>query len=174
MTAAATSDPAIAEGLRRALRQVAYPVSVITTLDENQGEGPQRFTGLTASSVTSVSLDPPSMLVCVNQSARSHGALMDHGTFAINLLTHEQAEVAKVMAFGEDMKDRFGAGPWLAGPQGLPILSGALASLICQREAALAYGTHTILVGQVIQVIDQPGMKLPLLYRDGGFCQPTA
>ncbi len=174
MTTMATTDPDIAEGLRRALRQVAYPVSVITTLDQTQGEGPQRFTGLTASSVTSVSLDPPSMLVCVNRSARSHGALMDYGSFAINLLTHQQEEVAKVMAFGDDMEERFRTGLWLAGPEGLPVLSGALASLICQREATLEYGTHSILVGQVIQVIDQPEMTLPLLYRDGGFCQPSA
>ncbi|MGI8336360.1 flavin reductase family protein [Actinomadura scrupuli] len=149
------------EEFRSALARHAAGVVVVTARPE---AGPA---GLTATSFTSVSLDPPLVSFYVAQSSLTLPRLREAPTFAVNVLGHEQAELAARFA-ARDV-DRF-AEPtaWSAGPAGEPLLEGAVAHLVCEWYATHAVGDHWLIVGRVT------GVRLgesaaPLIYHRGVF-----
>ena len=146
----------------RALKRTfgAYPtgVTVVTTL---HGGAPL---GFTANSFTSVSLDPPLVLVCHGSYATSHAAFRDAGGFAVNILAGDQEALA--MRFASRVDDRFAGIGWHAG-EGGPILEGTAAWLDCAMHDAHAAGDHTILVGRVLDHADSG--RDALLYSRGRF-----
>lgn len=123
--------------------------------------------GLTANSFTSVSLDPPLLLVCPARGASALPALRDAGRFAVNVLTLDQQDVAE--AFTRRGIDRFAHGVW-DDWHGLPVLGGAMANFACDLEAELDGGDHAILVGRIRALRTMPGTE-PLLYLQGRFRQ---
>jgi flavin reductase (DIM6/NTAB) family NADH-FMN oxidoreductase RutF len=130
-----------------AFRQVlgAYPtgVTIVATLD---GEGAP--CGMTVNAFTSVSLDPPLVLVCVAHGASSHDPLLGSRTFAVSVLAAEQAALAA--HFSTEPADvRFLEVDWHPGPLGDPVVDGAAAWLACTLEAVHPGGDHSILVGRV-------------------------
>jgi flavin reductase (DIM6/NTAB) family NADH-FMN oxidoreductase RutF len=145
---------------RTALRCFAAGVTVVTTRDR---EG--RPTGLTASAFTSVSLDPPLVLVCVDHAATAHPDLQAHGWFAVNVLQREQEGLSR--RFAVSGGDKFGGVACHEGQTGLPLLDGALATLECRIVAAHEAGDHTIFIGQVESAIVLGGR--PLVYFHGGY-----
>lgn len=127
------------------LGHFASGVTVITTRDP-QG----RPAGLTASAFTSVSLDPPLVLVCVARNAQSYSALEGHGGFAVNILAAGQEPLSNRFASSVGSPhEKFEGIAHKAGNLGCPVLDGALAHLECTTVHAYAGGDHTIFVGQV-------------------------
>jgi flavin reductase (DIM6/NTAB) family NADH-FMN oxidoreductase RutF len=145
---------------RAALRSFAAGVTVVTTRDR---EG--RPSGLTASAFTSVSLDPPLVLVCVDHAATAHPDLRDRGWFAINVLRREQEALSR--RFAVSGGDKFRGVPCHEGRTGLPLLDDALATLECRIVDTHEAGDHTIFIGQVESASVADGR--PLVHFHGGY-----
>lgn len=145
---------------RHVLGHFASGVTVITTWDV---EG--RPTGFTANAFTSVSLDPPLVLVCVDHKAQSYPAMQTSGRFAVNILAVGQEAISR--RFAASGGDKFDGIAWSQGPAGLPLISGGLASLECHTVHAYPGGDHTIFVGEVVTV--HAHAADPLLYYRGKY-----
>jgi flavin reductase ActVB len=150
---------------RTALRCFAAGVTVVTTRDQDG-----RPSGLTASAFTSVSLDPPLVLVCVDHAATAHPDFRAHGWFAVNVLRREQETLSR--QFAESGGDKFQDVPFHEGRTGLPLLDGALAALECEVVDAHEAGDHTIFIGRVEAATISGGR--PLVYFHGGYHGLTA
>ena len=133
-------DPAEFKG---ALAQLAGGITVVTASDR---EGAP--VGLTATSVCSVSLDPPLVLVCIGIRSRTHDAIADNGRYAINVLGTRDRPLSERFA-GSD-PDKFDGLSWESGRMGLPLLSGAIATCECEVERAVPAGDHTIFIARVL------------------------
>ena len=152
----------IQEAFRLAMRRVASTVAIVTA--EKDGERH----GTTATSVTSISMDPPSVLVCFNQSSRLHEFLHRHHRFCINMLHTANLDVAKIFSSNATAAERFAVGDWREDPDGLPYLTDAQANLFCRKEEEVAYGSHTIFIGRVLRALAREDIS-PLVYRDGRY-----
>ena len=147
--------------LRDALGCFATGVTVVTCLNDD-GEP----AGLTVNSFTSVSLDPPLLLVCVAKGAASARALTSASHFAINVLQTGQQPAS--IRFSTRDEDRFGITPWARGEAGAPILEASLGVFECERFAVHDGGDHHILVGRVIKASFDAGLD-PLLFFRGRY-----
>lgn len=152
------SDP---RTLRDALGCFATGVTIVTALD---GDGAP--IGLTANSFTSVSLDPPLLLVCIARSAGSGAVLRDAAHFVVNVLQIGQQPASN--RFASKSEDRFAGVEWQPGETGAPILSGSLSAFECERHAVHDGGDHYILVGRVVCARFEP-RRDPLLYFRGKY-----
>lgn len=147
--------------LRDALGSFATGVTVVTCLD-----GKDRPFGLTVNSFTSVSLDPPLLLVCIARRARCAPALAQAPHFAVNVLqTGQQPDSIR---FSTRDEDRFKTTSWTGGDTGAPLLMDSLAVFECERHASYNGGDHDILVGKVVRASFDPTMD-PLLYFRGRY-----
>ncbi|HEV2639953.1 MAG TPA: flavin reductase family protein [Actinocrinis sp.] len=152
--------------LRSTLGMFATGITVVTA-------GGAVPCGMTANSFTSVSLDPPLVLVCVVREAAIHAQILAGEAFAVSVLSAPQEQVARYFADhrrprGEHEFDLVDAAP---GPHtGAPILAGALAWLECRLAAVYDGGDHSIFLGSVQGVGRDPGLD-PLLFFGGGFRQ---
>ncbi|MDP1556244.1 MAG: alpha/beta fold hydrolase [Hyphomonas sp.] len=150
-----------ARTLRDALGCFATGVTVVTAFDENGAP-----VGLTANSFTSVSLDPPLLLVCIAKTSGSLKAIQTTDHFAVNVLHIGQQPASSLFALpGED---RFRQTPWKRGRHDAPILSNALANFECHRHQMHDGGDHIILVGEVLRATFDP-RRDPLLYFRGKY-----
>lgn len=122
--------------------------------------------GLTANSFTSVSLDPPLLLVCIANNAGSAPALREAERFAVNVLQIGQQPTSN--RFAGKGEDRFAATPWEVGEFGTPVLTGSLGSFECESQDIHDGGDHFILVGCVLKAIFEP-RRDPLLYFRGKY-----
>jgi flavin reductase (DIM6/NTAB) family NADH-FMN oxidoreductase RutF len=155
-----TAMPVSATEFRVALSQFPSGVTIVTT------RGPDgRPCGLTASAFTSVSLDPPLVLVCVDHAAAAHPAFETHGWFAVNMLGTGQAPLSRRFALSGG--DKFVGVPYREGRAGLPILDDVVAALECRIVHRYAGGDHTIFVGEVEGALVAGGA--PLVYHGGDY-----
>ena len=157
-----------ADVFRRVLGHFASGVTVVTTRD---AEG--RPAGLTATAFTSVSLDPPLVLVCVARNAQSYPALEGSPGFAINILAVGQEAISNRFASSVgSTHEKFEGISHKSGSLGYPMLDGALAHLECSTVHSYAGGDHTIFVGQVevAEGYAESG-SAPLLYYRGRYDQ---
>lgn len=129
--------------LRTAFGTFMTGVTVVTSLD---GDGAP--IGFTANSFTSVSLDPPLLLVCLAKTSRSYAALLAADGFAVNILAETQVDIANT--FARPVENRFAAVKWQKGPQGSPVLEGVSAWFDCRMHQTVEAGDHVILIGEVI------------------------
>jgi flavin reductase (DIM6/NTAB) family NADH-FMN oxidoreductase RutF len=104
-----------------------------------------RAVGMTASAVTTLSLEPPMLLVCIDKSATIHGQLVRARAFSVSILADDQEELAR--RFADPERHEFAPGSAAAGPSGLPLVEGALAHIECTRGAVLEGGDHSIITG---------------------------
>ncbi len=149
-----------AELFKRVLGSFASGVTVVTTRD---GGGQPR--GMTVSAFSSVSLDPPLVLVCIDLKAESHPDLRAAGRFAINILGEGQHELSR--RFAAKGVDRFAGVPVRPGVTGLPLLEGALGVLECRVVGEHPAGDHTIFIGEVeAAAVESEG---PLLHFRGSY-----
>lgn len=144
---------------RTSMSLLATGVTVVTT---TTCDGP---VGMTASAVCSLSLEPPQLLVCVQQALPTHVALEQNDAFGVSVLGEEHVRVAR--RFATRGADRFG-GLVLRDDIGVPILADAIAFFECRVEERHPGGDHTIFVGRVLRCGHQPGRR-PLLYFDRSF-----
>jgi flavin reductase (DIM6/NTAB) family NADH-FMN oxidoreductase RutF len=148
------------------MRHLASGVCVVTL-----GEGEAR-TGLTATSVSSLSVEPPTMLVSVNRSSSSWGALASAKAFGINVLACEHQDVADRFAGrgGERGAARYAGRRWFTLHSGVGLLSGAVAAFDCEVEEIIERHTHGIVIGRVKGLV-APGGPSALLYWRGAYDQ---
>lgn len=154
----------------RSFRQVMgrFPTGV-TVVTARDGDG--TCVGLTVNAFTSVSLDPPLVLICIGHASDTHDRLLSAGSFAVNVLSSSQAEVARRFA-SDPAAGRFDQVGWRAGPRGAPILEGVSAWLACVVEAVHPAGDHSIVVGRVDAA--EVGAREALVFHRGAFTVLTA
>lgn len=150
-----------ARTFRDALGCFATGVTVVTAMCPDGSP-----IGLTANSFTSVSLDPPLLLVCIANTSGSAPYLREAERFAVNVLQIGQQPTSS--RFAGKGEDRFGVTPWEVGEYGTPVLTGSLSSFECARDAVHDGGDHFILVGRVLKAIFEP-RRDPLLYFRGKY-----
>lgn len=155
--------------LREAMTQFATGVTVLTA-------GGEDCHGMTANAFSSVSLDPPLVLVCVTRTARMHTAITSARRFAVSMLGSDQVELARYFADRRRAGGwaQFDAVDWAAGPwTGAPLLTGALAWLECELAETYDGGDHSIFVGRVLNATRGSGSGA-LVFYDGVFHQRVA
>jgi len=133
------------DDFRGAMRHLVGGVSVITT-----GRGAD-VTGMTVTSVSSLSIDPPTLFVSVNRASSTWPLLKRHGFFGVNILTSDQLDIAERFSGRDGLKgrERFAGGGWVSGISGAPLLAGALAAIDCEVEEVIERHSHAIVIGRV-------------------------
>ena len=161
-------NPADAAQFKMGMRSLAGAVNIITSSHGG------RLYGMTATAVCSASADPPTVLVCVNQSTTTHAAIDEARIFCVNVLRHEDRELSTLFSglHSSEMRGegRFRHGSWTRLATGSPVLLNSLVSFDCRVSNRLVHGTHTIFLGEVEEL--QIGKKgKPLLYSDGQYAK---
>ena len=147
--------------LRQALGAFATGVTIVTATARESGEP----VGFTANSFTSVSLEPPLLLVCLAHMAASYKVFREADSFAVNVLAADQEATA--LRFATRGADKFGATSWHPGAHGAPLIEGCLARFDCLMHQRVVAGDHDILMGRVIGFSRHAGEAL--LYHGGAF-----
>jgi flavin reductase (DIM6/NTAB) family NADH-FMN oxidoreductase RutF len=130
------------EFFRKVLSHFAAGVTVVTTVD-----GERRPHGLTATAFSSVSLDPPLVLVCVDKQAETYPQFEPAGVFAVNFLSLEQQQISQ--RFAKHGGDKFTGLEWRHGRLGAPLLAGTIGHVECRIRHWYDAGDHTIMVGEI-------------------------
>jgi flavin reductase len=155
---------ALDQDFRAAMRRLAATVNVVTIRAGN------RPMGMAATAVSSLTAEPPSILVCVNQSASMHNFLVEAPLFCVNILHQDQLDVARVFSDSSLRDARFATGRWEHEDEAPPYLSDAQGVLLCERRQLTAFGTHSICIGTVRAVRLRADID-PLLYVDGRYAR---
>jgi len=158
---------------RRALGAFATGVTIITVSHESPGEA-SKIEGMTANAFTSVSLDPPLVLVCVDHDARTHAHLHARKRFGINVLAESHAAISKYYAdpartpsLTHDRAEAEAGARFSHTQHGTPILDGAIAYLECRLQTTYEAGDHTIFIAEVEEVVVREGE--PLIWFRGRY-----
>jgi flavin reductase (DIM6/NTAB) family NADH-FMN oxidoreductase RutF len=154
----------LAQAMRNGMRRLPSGVCVVSA----QAADGRKY-AMTASSVTSVSDNPPSLLVCVNQQARICPVLTPSQRFAVNILGKDHQDISVLCATGDQGEKRFNLGKWLLAPDQTPYLQDAEAVFECEVDLVQPYGTHNIIVGKIIAVRVASSGPAPLVYLDGSY-----
>ena len=144
-----TGDHAVSpDEFRAAMRRLTGGVSVITA-----GRGAE-ISGMTVSSVSSLSADPPTLIVSVNRSASALALMKSYGFFGVSILTSDQLHIAERFAGKDGLKgaDRFATSRWITRISGVPLLADALAAIDCEVEETIERHSHVIVIGRVLDV----------------------
>ena len=133
---------------RGAMRQLTGGVSVITA-----GHGSD-ISGMTVTSVSSLSVDPPALIVSINRGASCWPLLQRYGAFGVNILTSDQIDIAERFTGKDGLKGaaRFAGADWTTRVSGVPLLVGALAAIDCEVEEIVERHSHAILIGRVLNL----------------------
>ncbi len=145
---------------RQLLGRFATGVTILTVATPQD-----RPLGMTANSLASVSLQPPLISVCVDREAEMHDVILQAPEFVVNVLASPQEALAR--RFSDKHEDRFEGVGYHLSPEGLILLDGVLAHIVCERDATHPAGDHTIVLGRVIGGGTYDGH--PLLYYRGGY-----
>jgi flavin reductase (DIM6/NTAB) family NADH-FMN oxidoreductase RutF len=158
------NEAALQDALRLGMRRLASGVCVIST--SVNGE---RY-AMTASSVTSVSDDPASLLVCINKSTAMQSVLNLGQPFVINILAQSQKDVSNNCASRSEGVGRFDLGDWQVDASGMPYLADAQVNFFCKVDNEdYIYGTHQIVIGLLENVIVSSDPVDPLIYVNGAY-----
>jgi flavin reductase (DIM6/NTAB) family NADH-FMN oxidoreductase RutF len=159
-----TIDP---REFRDALGCFATGITVITALDESRAP-----VGLTANSFTSLSLDPPLVLFCLDRNIGSFQAMHASRHFAVNVLREDQEELSR--RFARSGPDKWSGLDFTTWSTGCPILAGCIANLECDIEQVIEGGDHVIVVGRVRRMVFDRDDSRPLLYYRGRYSNVTS
>ena len=145
------------------MRRLAGGVCVVTTAHDGQSYG------LTATSVCSLSVSPPSMLICINRNADSHSPICKARVLCVNVLAETQRHIAQRFGGADQLKGpaRFEGGDWTLSEAGLPKLAGCLSSFDCDVAQISECKTHSIFICIVRSVCVEDGA--PLIYWQAQF-----
>ncbi len=149
------------DDFRKAMRNYIYSVSILSNKNID-GE----LNAITVSSVTSISMEPPSLLVCINKSSRIHNTLIKNSDFCINLLNKNQQEISNICSTDSLYDQRFDHDKW--NTQTIPFLEEAQANIFCSIEDLVPYHTHTIVIGKVLNAISNDKINT-LSYINGKY-----
>lgn len=155
--------PVDSDSFKSGMRQLAASVCLVTTRNEAGVRS-----GLTATAVCSVSADPPTLLVCVNQQNGSYSAIRESGKFAVNVLAAKNQDLSDRFASAVSGDERFDHGQWSELVTGAPVLDSALVNFDCIVRSFVDVGSHGVFFGEVqaVRVSDETD---PLLYSKGRY-----
>ena len=145
----------------QALRGIASTVSIISckvNLDKQ---------AMTATSVASLSLEPPSMLVCVNKESSIHKIMKQGSSFCINVLNRDQKKIAEICSIKGKEEQRFDLGNW-EEIEGVPFNKDSQSNIFCICEKLINHNTHTLFIGRVVKIINNESID-HLIYKDGNY-----
>lgn len=145
---------------RQAMRRVPTGVTVVTTLKQGEPRG------ITVNAFTSVSIDPPSLLICVNREARSYLFISSSKIFCVNVLAGDQRQLAEHFS-GKVRERQFVDIDYMVDATGAPVLAGTIAHFDCELAQEFEAGSHSIFIGRVLSCSARSGS--PLGYFNGGF-----
>lgn len=155
----------LAQQMRLGMRRLASGVSVVTGRDKQNNR-----LAMTASSITSISDDPPSLLVCIHKDSYLKNAILETGAFCINLLAADQQDISVRCASPDENLDRFALGRWEKdSTSGIFYLKKAQAIFHCEKTREFEYGTHFIFVGDIQSVVIEEQAVNPLIYLNGKY-----
>jgi len=155
--------PITKDEFRRALGHFASGVTVVTA---RRADG--QPCGITVSAFSSLSLEPPLVLICIDKRASLHSEMHEGVNFVVNILAEDQEVISRRFA-SKDEGDRFSGMGYTDGATGCPLLHGALAHIECRVQNLYEGGDHTIVVGEVES--SQIAEGKPLAYFRGGYAQ---
>lgn len=149
-------DPA---RFREAMSRVAAAVHIVTT------DGVAGLGGITATAVTSITVEPPMMLFCINKTSPSAARMIENGAFCINTLAPSHEDLSNIFAGRTDQRldDRFSSGEWMKLTTGAPALKGAVASFDCRLVEAKEVTTHLIMIG-IVEAVEYGDVGEGLAY----------
>ena len=150
------------EAFKQALQHWASGVAVVTSKSDEFG-----VRGMTVTAFSSVSMEPPLILVCLNSTADTGENIDRNGRFAVNILSTEQEDASNNFSGGSSQEERFARAAWRQGLSGVPILEDCIMALECSVKEKVRAGSHWILIGEV-EHTHCPGGE-PLLYFRGGY-----
>lgn len=153
-------EPVQPDEFRSLMSDFPTGVAVVTTIDEGQPWG------MTCSSLCSLSVSPPTLLVCLRAESPTLGALLRQGTFAVNLLHGDARAVGELFSSGAT--DRFDQVTWSAGATGPHLTEHAHAIADCRVTRTVDGGSHVIVFGEVVHV-SRDDLRSPLLYGRRGY-----
>lgn len=158
--AVAAADSAIDDSaFRSIMRTMVNGVTVITTSHDGH------IHGMTATAFSSVSAEPPTVLIVLNRSTRTHPLVSASRHFVVNLLAQDQVDIGN--RFAGKLDDQFEGVPHALNAEGIPLIEGVVATLECETVNELSVGTHTIFIGRVLR--GSRSQTMPLVYHDGSF-----
>jgi flavin reductase (DIM6/NTAB) family NADH-FMN oxidoreductase RutF len=152
--------------LKQAMRGLAQSVVVVTTAMRGERHA------MAATAVCPVSMEPPSMLFCINRAASAHGILARGASFCINLLATRHEDLARLCSGPVKGEERFESGAFGMDEEGVPFLLDAQASIRCVQDGCTSYGTHDVFFGRVGHVRIGDTIE-PLVYVNGGYVRLT-
>lgn len=155
-----TQDQHLTEAFRTGMRKLVSGVSLITSVDGT------RRVGLVATAVSSLSVDPPSLLICVNQQASAHDAIRRSGFAAVNLLRNDDLTIADSFSDSSRRSERFTRGDWKTLKTSAPILETSLVSFDCEVLETFEHHSHTIFVLNVVDVWTSNTQHDALIYAN--------
>ena len=153
-------DP-VKKEILRAMRGITSTVTVVSAKDGENKEA------MTATSVASLSLDPPTMLVCINHEATIHNVMKEGLGFCINILSVGQEGLADICSIKGKEGQRFLEGNWSEFDD-IPYNKDSQSNMLCNCIKTIEHTTHTIYLGEIIKVFNQSSFN-PLLYKDGNY-----
>jgi len=165
----ASASARVSNRFRDAMRRFPTGVTIVTTLTDGVPYG------FTANAFTSVSADPPVVLVCVNRDASAHPMIARSSIFCVNILAIGQEKIAKLFADHARRTDRFEGLATRRAATGAPVIDGCLAYVDCRLAEEHTAGTHTVFLGEVLDTGFIDGRPLGYLnagYRDFGIDVP--
>jgi flavin reductase (DIM6/NTAB) family NADH-FMN oxidoreductase RutF len=151
----------------KTMKSLTYPVCIASTQDSNFQYA------ITVSSVTSVSIDPPSLLVCINKSSAMNAAIKLGANMAINFLGSGQKEIASICSSKERVLERFDNDLWSGDSDNTPYLKDSKSIAFCKIANIVEHTTHVIVLLCVYEVIlNNQRVSDQLLYCDGNYSKP--
>ncbi|WP_054312812.1 flavin reductase family protein [Mesorhizobium sp. 1M-11] len=154
---------AVEEHFRIAMRGVASTVMLITARDRTG-----KFHGMAATTFISVSMDPATCLISVNRTASIHPTLLEEKNFCVNIMHQQNLPSMPAYTKPEFRGDRFQEGGWEIGANGAPFQTHAQANVFCELMSVRSVGTHDLIIGRVVDVINSGSMD-PLAHYDAQY-----
>jgi flavin reductase (DIM6/NTAB) family NADH-FMN oxidoreductase RutF len=151
----------VAEDLKGAMRFMPSPLAIVSALAPDNREP----VGMAVTAYVPISMDPPSMQICINRSASGHDPILEAGTFCINILGLGSDDILQTFADPARRADRFRQGAWVTR-NGAPLLLDARAALICKTAMTHRFGTHSLVIGEVAEVLSNPASP-PAVWLEG-------
>jgi len=144
---AASIRPATRESFRDGMAKLCSAVTIVTS------DGPAGLAGFTATAVSSVTDQPPTLLVCINRNGSAHATVATNGVVAVNTLAAHHVGLSTLFGGRTPLAERFAAAHWLRGETGAPMLADALTSFECRITQTLDVGTHSVLICTVVGIL---------------------
>lgn len=151
------------DAFRQGMRLLAGQVSLVTTAHDSR-----RF-GMTATAVCSVCAAPPTVLVCLNRASLTHEAVSGSGFFCVNVLGARHLDIAKRFGSSRSSEEKFDGTCWRSLCTGAPALEDAIANIDCRIVDRIAHGTHTVFLGEVVDVSCNEVETDTLIYLQGNY-----